>query len=300
VIVAAIFAGGTYAVLYRRFDRVMLSPAHGRHPSPLRRPWAGRAYHDGATAVSVGMRVFTTATLRRSVLHQGVVVALSSIGAGLVLNSLIAAEVTTWWRRGESREGLVDAVRWAPFALIFIAALAVRASLALPLELRANWIFRLTDRADTRVRQLDAAAQTVRRLGVFLPVLLLLPLQCLVLGTAAVPAAIVAVLLGLLFVEILMKDWARIPFTCSYIPGKGFVPQTVLRGMGSFLLFTTLGTMLAKVSALSLPVAAAICVVVGALVVAMRWHRMTGAKFVTLTFEDELPTELHPLRLSSD
>ena len=40
----------------------------------------------------------------------------------------------------------------------------------------------------------------------------------------------------------------RIPFTCSYIPGKGFVPHMFVKGFASYLVFTTLATVILRVS----------------------------------------------------
>ena len=45
-------------------------------------------------------------------------------------------------------------------------------------------------------------------------------------------------MIGWLLVEWLMADWRRIPFTCSYIPGKGFVPHMVVKGFASYVVFT--------------------------------------------------------------
>ena len=42
-----------------------------------------------------------------------------------------------------------------------------------------------------------------------------------------------------LFVEILMSDWSRIPFTCSYIPGKRIrAADPVLIAFVAFTLFS--------------------------------------------------------------
>jgi hypothetical protein len=134
---------------------------------------------------------------------------------------------------------------------------------------------------------------------VVIPVVLMFPVQGLVLGPAAIPASIVALVCGWVFVEILMKDWGRIPFTCAYIPGKGFVPQTIVNGFVSFVLFTTLGAALAQSGLRAgnprawLPIA-----LVAAAALILRRRRLIKSRHVPLAFEDELPTEINPLRLS--
>ena len=35
-----------------------------------------------------------------------------------------------------------------------------------------------------------------------------------------------------------MADWGRVPFTCSYIPGKGFVPQMCVKAFATYMTFT--------------------------------------------------------------
>jgi hypothetical protein len=251
--------------------------------------------------VFVAVRTFTLVTLRRSVLHQGILVALSAAGAGLVTNSLIGAGVGGWLV-GDARasRALLTSVLWAPFALMFVASLAVRLALAVPIDQRANWVFRITESDGVRVEQLDAAVHTVRRLGVVVPLLLVAPLEGMVLGWGAIGASAVALLCGWLLVEILMRHWARIPFTCSYIPGKGFVPQSILIGFSSFVFFTTAGSGLAWGSVIGRPEAFVLDAMLLAGVLVLRRRRLLAWHATPLAFEDQLPVEVSPLRLSLD
>jgi hypothetical protein len=298
---ATALAAGSYAVLYRRFDRLLLRPAEVSERSLRhlkRKPWS-RAVP--SRPVFVAIRRFTLITLRRSVLHQGIVVALAAVGGGLVANSLMAADVAGWLANGGAlRSGLFGTVIWAPFALMFVASLAVRLALAVPIEPRANWVFRIAEQDVARRDQLEAAVHAVRRLGTIVPVVLLAPLQWLVLGGNAIVASMVALLCGWLLVEILMRDWVRIPFTCSYIPGKGFVPQTILTGLVSFITFTTAGALLVRFSLTSHPASLALNAMLFTAVFVLRRRRVNMWKRTPLAFDDELPTEVNPLRLSSD
>jgi hypothetical protein len=298
---AAVFAATaalatfSYVFLYRRFDRVMHRPVElsppswafrwRRPPLRLRRP------------VLTAMRHFAAVTLRRSVLHQGLVVVLSAVGAGLVVNSLVSAGVLTWWRTGVSGARLQGSAVWGSFALIYVAALAVRVALVVPIEVRANWVFRMIEQGAERVDQLAAAPHMAIWFGVVAPAALLLPLQWAILGPKSAGVFLAAMLCGWLFVEILLKDWARIPFTCSYVPGKGFVPQMILKALGSFVVFTTLGTGLGYAN-MSAPKAA---LVVNATLVTiatlLRRRRLRAWTHTTLEFEDQLPTETSPLVL---
>ena len=171
--------------------------------------------------------VFTRLTLARSALHQGVFVAIAACGAGLVMNSFIGAMNMDARVRSPENE-IVNTVVAAPFTLVFVTVLAVRAALVLPIEPRANWVFRMTEDPGTRAEQLGAVVHTVVRFGVLWPVVVLLPVQWAVLGPRALICASIAFLAGLVLVELHMGDWLRIPFTCSYMPGKRFVGNTML------------------------------------------------------------------------
>jgi hypothetical protein len=290
---------GSCVMLYRRFDRVMLRPSQGDAQSAGRFAWNPWKRPVGSRPVFAAIRTFTLVTLRRSVLHQGILVALWAAGAGLVVNSLMATDLAGWLANGGTVSvGLMASVIWAPFALMFVASLAVRMALAVPIEPRANWVFRMTEQNDARTDQLEAAVHIVRRLGALVPIAIIAPLQWLVLGRDAIGVVAVALLFGWLLVEILMKDWARIPFTCSYIPGKGFVPQTILTGFLSFVTFTTAGAALARFSLTGRPASFALNVLLFAGVVALRRHNLTKRSGTPLAFEDQLPTEVNPLRLS--
>jgi len=228
-------------------------------------------------------------TLRRSVLHQGIVVALSAVAVGLVVNAALSSDLD------------VQALAfWAPFPLMFVVSRAVRLALALPIEVRANWVFRMTDALTTRSEATGAAVATVLRLGVALPVAAIAPLHWLTFGPAAILMAIVAGLIGWLHAELLLQDWRRIPFTCSYMPGKGFVPQIFLKTLFFFLFFTTTGSLALRLCL----VAPAAALVVGGTVAAaastLAVRRRRLARVAGLEFEDSLPNELNVLRLNVD
>ena len=245
------------------------------------------------------MRTFILLTLRRSVLHQGIVVVLSAVGAGIVVNSLLSSDVLPAIRQGGLPPPQVTAsIIWTPYALMFVTARAVRMALLVPIEPRANWVYRMTESVASRARHLDAAVHVLLVASVAVPVALMLPLQWLVFGPLSLAVASASAVMGWLYVELLMQSWARIPFTCSYIPGKGFVPQALLLRIFSFAAFTGLGSALGAMAA-RLGVAA---IVFGALVLAaaagLRYWRRTHLYDLPLEFEDAVPSEINPLRLS--
>jgi hypothetical protein len=294
---AAGIAGAAYIALYRDFARVMIRPATDQG-ARLAAPSAPPRRSESRPAFAA-IRTFTAATLRRSVLHQGVFVAISAIGAALVANSLLDLDLSPVTMSGRLR--LADVVIWAPFGLSFVAILAVRAALLLPIDLRANWVFRITEQPGRRGDQLDAAASAVWWLGVFLPAVVLLPVQWWALGPVSFVTMLVAVLCGGVLAEAVLIDWHRIPFTCSYTVGKGFIPQLVLLGFLSFVGFTTVGRALAYGSSIRPPgFAVTLCTLLILAALGLRRHRRKASVDEPLQFEDALPTEANPLRLQGD
>jgi hypothetical protein len=297
-------AAASYAALYRHFDRVMLRTGS---PDSSRRGWLAaftartgtpRRTYFGMPQAFVGIRAFTLLTLRRSVLHQGIVVVLSAIGLGFVVNSVVNSNVLpTILGGGPPPRSVIGSVIWTPYALMFVMARAVRMALVVPIEPRANWIFRMTESGASRANQLGAAMHVLLVVGVLVPILVLLPLQFLVIGASAVSVAIFSALMGWLYAELLMQAWTRIPFTCSYIPGKAFVPQTVLLGIFTFAAFTGLGVMFgyqAMRPGVGILVVSAVIVAAAA---GLRHWRRKNWHDLPLEFEDVLPSEINPLRL---
>ena len=293
--VAAISAG-VYLVLYRRFDRLTVRPGTARR-GQLRR-WMVAPLAPGR-AVRGAVVQFTAITLRRSVLHQGIVVTLLAAGLGLAANTLLATDLPqALGEPSRIHRGLQPVVAGAMFAWMFIAVPSVRLTLAVPVEARANWIFRMTEDPEHRADATGAAVLTVGWLGVAAPVAIMLPLQWLVSGRQAFTVGAVALVIGWLLVEVRMRDWPRIPFTSSYVPGKGFVPQMFVKAVGTFLMFTTFATAATQVAVQS-PIAGTVLVAIAAATATLLVvRRRRVAATLPLAFEDELPTEISPLRLN--
>ena len=132
--------------------------------------------------------------------------------------------------------------------MMFLAIPAIRVALSVPLDLRSNWVFRMTEDVAGRAEVAAANVRIVLALGVAVPLALLGPVQWWVLGPSAAGIIALEALIGWLVVEWVMADWRRIPFTCSYIPGKGFVPHMFVKGFASYLVFTTWTTLILRVS----------------------------------------------------
>jgi hypothetical protein len=289
-------AVASYLVLYRRFDRVMLqSPSRpaGAWRGSLNR-WIGRK------PVRHAIRRFVSITVRRSVLHQGLMVGLLAAAGGFVLNSLLSASGWNEPPKLHGRSPFLLTILWAPVTMMFLAIPAIRVALSVPLDLKSNWIFRMTEDCSGRAEVASANIRTVFVHGVVVPLALLGPVQWWVLGSLAARIIALEALIGWLVVEWVMADWRRIPFTCSYIPAKGFVPHMFVKGFASYLVFTTAATLILRV-ALALPAAGfVVALIAGSTAGALCWNRARNASHTPLLFDDELPTDINPLRLYGD
>jgi hypothetical protein len=285
-----------YSRLYRRFDRVMMRPsqssAGGRLRSAPLPGWIGSRRPSFAAVTA-----FTHLTLARSGLHQGVFVAIAACGAGLVLNSFIGAHAVPRFQTYE--QALASTAIWAPFALIFSTTLAVRTALLLPIDSRANWVFRVTEDDAARVEQLKAVIHAMVSLGVVAPLAILVPVEWAMFGTQAIVCTSVALLAGLVLVELEMGEWRRIPFTCSYMPGKRFVGLTALVGFAAFVVFTSIGSGLVYYSRGHRIGWLVVMTILSSVVWQRRRRRARLTRHTPLVFEDLLPNEIEPLRLSA-
>ena len=284
---------GCYLTIYRRFDQLVLRSSHV--------PWRGRLRPGWLRLASVEQRPahgaiarFTSATLRRSGLHQVVFCSLSAIGAAVSINSLIGFEAGPG-PRGQAAMAwrFVEAVLEMPLVFFFFGVAAVRNALLLPLDVRANWVFRLTEDPAAKPDQLAAIERSLIRLGVAPYLLVSLVIQAAVLGAAnALLAAIPTTLLGLVLVEWVLRHWHRIPFTCTYIPGKRQLVHSLLITFAAFVVFVNLGGGLVHFSLTRPRGFVTVCAVLLAAFIAMRRSRLASSARVPLEFEDSLPDDV--------
>ena len=167
-------------------------------------------------SLTTAVTLFSIRTLLRSRQHRMILSFYLGIGLAVVAGyaGVRSARVPVG-EAGISREAL-----FVSTLLIALSMMAMRVVAALPIALKANWIFRLTE-----VRTPEAYRTAVRR-------------SWLALGTATIGAAIaaalfaiypwrpvvehlvVAALLGALLVEVFVHGFGKMPFACSYLPGK--------------------------------------------------------------------------------
>jgi hypothetical protein len=123
---------------------------------------------------------------------------------------------------------LQRAVIAAPLALSLFVLAGFRYLFRLPVELRANWLFRLNELGNTRLF-LDAIERFLLYWAVLPVALATLPIEITLLGfRAGVIAAILCLLPSMILMEGLLAQLEQIPFTSSYLPGRRPLIETLL------------------------------------------------------------------------
>ena len=156
---------------------------------------------------------FSGRILARSTKHRMFVACYLSVGISF---GLLTALVVRAGKLSLSHEGL----RSFPFLIAFFVISGLRAALQFPAELASNWVFRLTESSWAEVARTATRKRVL--VGGLLPVLLLtLPFEIAVWGWAqGAMHFFFQLTCGALLIELLFWTFTKVPFTCSWCPGR--------------------------------------------------------------------------------
>jgi hypothetical protein len=240
---------------------------------------------------------FTGKTLFRSRKHWLYLSAYVGVGFGLVVQGVMAAMS----RSGNPGVGQpTPALLSVPLILSFFLLSGMRYVFTLPAELRANWVFQLSD-ADGRTECLSGVRKAMFVFGVLPLFAALLPAYVFLWGwSAALFQTFFDIVLSLLLIELLLYRFHKIPFTCSYLPGKANITAFwFLYWLG----FATYAYTMASVEiwALHDPIRMAGMFLLGAIAVGVTYfyrNRLLNEGFA-LIFEDQPEPVVRTLNLSA-
>jgi hypothetical protein len=173
---------------------------------------------------------FSIRTLFRSRQHRVIVSFFSGIGFAIVIlfvKTPFAQQMAAASGTGPLREVTLPLLA-SSFVMMCFWILGIRAAFAMPTALRANWIFRITPVAGGLTalaasrRAMYAIALAPFWTASAAAFLWLWPWRAAVGHLAALGIA------GIAAVELCLYGFRKIPFTCSWLPGKTNVHMTVI------------------------------------------------------------------------
>jgi len=307
LLAAVATAAATFALAYRRnirriIEQPDIAPAARRPAAPIGTFLAARL----AGKLDRAILLFTARTIARSRQHRLLLAAYAGIGFAIAL-----AYCRELIYGSESIQRLYFRVRWdqvnGPFlvcglVILAFAAIGARAVFAMPMALSANWIFRLT--AVHSPAAYFAAARRSLFVVAAVPVWIAAAIAYFAIWPwpAALEHVIMLVLVGILLVELLLHRFRKIPFACSYLPGKANLNVRFGAGGIAFLFLAGQGVDL-EYWAMERP---ARFVVLAAILAGLAfWARRRTAGFARIPgqriqFEDLPPAEITSLDLRPD
>lgn len=160
---------------------------------------------------------FTSKTIVRSRKHWLYLAAYVGVGFALVLQGVMG----TFSRHGSPAiDRPSPSLLSVPLILSFFLLSGMRFVFTIPAELKANWVFQLSE-ADGRKECLAGVRKAMFVFGVLPLFAALLPAHVFLWGwPTACFHTFFDVVLSLLLIELLLLNFHKIPFTCSYLPGK--------------------------------------------------------------------------------
>ena len=246
-----------------------------------------------ASRVQTAIGQFSVRTLVRSRQHRVILAFYLGIGFAFTIFLLKAPAIQE--ETANARDGRRQLLA-ASIVMMVLAMVGTRVVFALPLDLRANWIFRVTPVAPAK--ECTAASRRALLLLSAAPVWLGSAVLCLRLWPWRQAAGHLALLglLGMLLADLALRGFRKLPFTCSYLPGKSQVHMVFL-GAAGLMWLVMLGVKLERQALQDSRGIAAMLVLFGAAAVCARWAREDEE---ALRFEEEATPAVLELGLHRD
>jgi hypothetical protein len=258
--------------------------------------WSPRLGNNLQTAVSL----FTARTLLRSRQHRMILSFYLGVGFTIMLVFLDPSLAKVKIAHVSATEQASVPFLAVSILMMCVAAATVRVVFALPITLRANWIYRITE-----IRGVTIYTNALRRTFLLIVVAPVWAIFAALFFTIwpwklAAPHLLCFGLFGIILCELAIYRFHKVPFTCSYLPGKGnvqfrfwiFFALLVL----SPLLAGTEWEMLQRLATTAVLVLA-LCVIA----IAARWRTNEAAKSAdAMQFNETHNVEIVSLNLGSD
>jgi hypothetical protein len=187
----------------------------------------------------LGVFAFVGKTLRRSQQHRLILTGFGAIALALIVEGFLGVS-------GNASRTYRQAAVAIPLAMSLFLLAGLRYLFRLPVELRANWVFRMVAPGN--------ASELMRGVEAFLYGSVILPLAVMTLlaevallgpGEGSL-AGVLSILASAALVEALLFSFERIPFTSSYLPGRRPLVDVVLGyALAAIVYVSTLASLIA-------------------------------------------------------
>jgi hypothetical protein len=210
LLLVALAAVSTYAVSYRRHRTLLVE---GGGCLPRRRRSSALLGWFLPDPRQQGVAGFMMSTLARSGHHRMVLMGYGGLALAIALSGL-AAFGSFSGRERDVASGFV----FLHIVAILAILIGARHLFSRPTELKANWLFQLTARESRGewLRAVDRVVLSCASLVWLLP----LPVELRCLGWRAIAEVALTVVGGLMLYDWVFSSWDKLPFTCSFVPGK--------------------------------------------------------------------------------
>ncbi len=172
---------------------------------------------------------FIGKTLNRSRQHRLVLTVFAGLAVAVIFESFVSVVLGRGFRGFSAPSPALHlAAISAPLALSLFLLAGFRYLFRLPVELSANWVFRVNEQGLRPAFQ-GGVGWFLLFGAVVCPAVLALPLEMYILGPlGGFTVTLLCLLPGLTVMELILMQIRRIPFTSSYLPGQRPVIQTVM------------------------------------------------------------------------
>jgi hypothetical protein len=250
------------------------------------------------TTASTALVQFSVRCLLRSRQHRLLYAFYLSVGLAI---AFLYANVTEAHADAPAHFGSLPASYLvASLMILCFAVLGLRIIIDIPVALRANWIFQLTQ-IDATSTYLNAARQVLLVLAVVpIWVAIATVMLCYSPSWQTGVHLVALALVGAILTDVVILRLRKLPFACSYLPGKaklhflfwgGILVGLPLINQAGLLEFRFLATRAGSVEFLAL---------LSSLALVIRWHnRNVGHGSSTIIFQEEERQDLLALKLNS-
>jgi hypothetical protein len=193
-----------------------------------------------------------------------------------------------------------QAVISAPLALSLFVLAGYRYLFRLPVELRANWVFR-TIEAGNRKLLLAGVEKFLLWCAVAVVAAATLPFEIGMLGwRAGLAASLLCLLPSLTLMEVLLMQFDKIPFTSSYMPGRRPVIETLVLYGVAVLSYVTVLSGIIRWCIEHPGWAEGLFAVMLAIWLRVRTGRLENREVGRLEFEERIEPQVYTLSIEKD